>query len=226
MLKNETLETLNILIVSIVYLCNMNLRDTILMSAFDLFLKYGIKSVSMDDICKKIGISKKTVYNVISTKDELIHKVLDKHLSRDEEEVTAILTGSGNAIDGMVNISRHVIQFLKRMTPSLIHDLKKYHPGAWKIIEERHFPFIEKTIYDNIRQGQKEGLYRKDLDANILSKLYVLQSLAISDQEHFGQDAYTKTDLYKEMIKYHLHGIISDEGRKLITQQHKNFLSV
>lgn len=204
----------------------MNTKESLFLSAFDLFLKYGIKRVSMDDICRKIGISKKTCYNVIANKEELVLNVLDSHLSKDEKEILTILEQSGNAIDAMVNISKHVLKFLDKMTPSLIFDLKKYHPEAWKKIEERHFPFIENAIFDNLKRGQKEGLYRKDLNPVILSKLYVLQSIAISDPEHFSTSDFTKVNLYKEMIRYHLYGIISEEGKQLINQQHKNFFTI
>lgn len=204
----------------------MNLRESIFISAFDLFLKYGIKRVSMDDICRKTGISKKTCYNVIATKEDLVFHVLKSHLARDEQEIVAILENSSNAIDAMVNISKHVLKFLAKMTPTLIYDLKRYHPHAWEKIEERHFPFIEKMIFNNLKRGQKEGLYRKDLNAVILSKLYVLQSLSISDQQHFSPEEFSKVDLYKEMIRYHLNGIISEEGKLQIIQNHKNFFTI
>jgi AcrR family transcriptional regulator len=142
----------------------MNVKENLVSTAFDLFLKYGIKSVSMDDISRKLGISKKTIYSVINTKDELIDDVLISHLQKDKCDIKSILDQSHDAIDEMVRITRHILTFISSMTPSIIYDLKKYHPQAWNKIEKEHFSFIQQTIYNNLIRGQKEGLYRMDFD--------------------------------------------------------------
>ena len=202
----------------------MNIEDNLVSTAFDLFLKYGIKSVSMDDISRKLGISKKTIYSVINTKDELIDDVLSTHLRKDECDIKSILDESHDAIDEMVNVTKHVAIFLKQMTPSLIYDLKKYYPVFWSKIESKHFTFIESTIYANLVRGQKEGLYRQDFDPLIISKLYVLKSTSIADQDKFPSEDFDRVSLFKEMVRYHLHGIVSEKGAKLFDQQHKNIL--
>lgn len=212
--------------VSAVYICIMNLKESLLASAHDLFMKYGIKSVSMDDISKRLGVSKKTIYSCVATKDDLIASVLDKHLEKDECEIKKILSESSDAIDEMVNITRHLITFLSNMTPSIIYDLKKYHPISWGKIETSHFSFIEKTILENLNRGQNEGLYRHDINPKILSKLYVLKSTAIADHEKFPIEDFDRVSLILEVIKYHLYGIVSDKGLKIIQQKHKTFFNL
>ena len=202
----------------------MKLKDNLVSTAFELFLKYGIKSVSMDDISRKLGISKKTIYSVVNTKEELIDDVLSTHLEKDECDIQSILNQSRDAIDEMVNVTKHVAIFLKQMTPSLIYDLKKYYPVFWSKIESTHFTFIERTIYANLQRGQKEGLYRQDFDPMIISKLYVLKSTSIADQDKFPAEAFDRLTLFKEMVRYHLRGIVSEKGATLFDQQHKNFL--
>lgn len=202
----------------------MKLKDNLVSTAFELFLKYGIKSVSMDDISRKLGISKKTIYSVVNTKEELIDDVLSIHLEKDECDIQSILNQSRDAIDEMVNVTKHVAIFLKQMTPSLIYDLKKYYPVFWSKIESTHFTFIERTIYANLQRGQKEGLYRQDFDPMIISKLYVLKSTSIADQDKFPAEAFDRLTLFKEMVRYHLRGIVSEKGAKLFDLQHKNIL--
>lgn len=220
------METFKQLAVSIVYLCMMCLKDSLHTAAFELFLKYGIKSVSMDDISRKLGISKKTIYSFVATKEDLIVNILEKHLKKDEDTINDILANSRNAIDEMVNITRHVLSFLRSMTPSIIYDLKKYHPQTWEKIEGIHFSFIELTIYNNLLRGQYEEYYRADFDPRIISKLYVYKSRSIADQDKFPLDDFDRVLLFKEMIKYHLHGIVSEKGLGLIQQQHNNFLQL
>ena len=204
----------------------MNLKDTLFTAAFELFLKYGIKSVSMDDISKKLGISKKTIYTFVANKESLISNVLDKHLESDEEEILKITNKSTDAIDEMVNIRQHILTFLCDMTPSVVFDLKKYHPELWAKVEKQHFIFIENTIHNNLVRGQKEGLYRKNFDAKIVSKLYVAKSNCIVDADNFPIAAYNRVTLFKEMISYHLHGVVSPEGFQLFQQKHKTFFNL
>jgi TetR/AcrR family transcriptional regulator, cholesterol catabolism regulator len=204
----------------------MNVKDTLLNETFELFLKYGIKSVSMDDICKKLGISKKTIYQQISNKEELVSEVFGRHLEDDETQIKYILEQSVDAVDEMVKITLHVLAFLRSMKPSLLYDLKKYHSTSWEIIEKRHFSFIEVTILNNLIRGQKEGVYRKDFNPSIISKLYVNKSNCIVDEDVFPFQTFDRTLLFKETITYHLYGIVSEQGRLLLSKYQKTMSSL
>lgn len=220
------METFNLFVVSLVYLCDMNIKDSLFKAAFDLFLKYGIKSVSMDDISRKLGISKKTIYNCVADKESLITYILDKHLASDEKEILKIQSSSTDAIEEMVTISQHILAFLTDMTPSLVFDLKKYHPEQWHKIENHHFKFIENTIHNNLLRGQKEGLYRINFDAKIVSKLYVVKSNCIVDVDNFPIADFDRVRLFKQLVSYHIHGIVSPEGFQLFQQKHKTFFNL
>ena len=204
----------------------MNLKDTLFSAAFELFLKYGIKSVSMDDISRKLGISKKTIYTYVANKESLISHIVEKHIASDEKEIVKIVTKSVDAIDEMVNISQHVITFLGDMTPSLVFDLKKYHPELWDKIEKQHFQFIENTIHQNLLRGQKEGLYRSNFDPKIVSKLYVVKSNCVVDADNFPIATYNRVTLFKQLVSYHIHGIVSPTGFQLFQQKHKTFFNL
>lgn len=220
------METFKHYIVSKVYLCMMNVKDSLLNAAFELFLKYGIKSVSMDDISRKLGISKKTIYGCIANKESLISDIVENHLESDEREILKIQSRSSDAIEEMVNISQHILTFLCDMTPSLVFDLKKYHPELWNRIEKQHFKFIENTIHNNLVRGQKEGLYRTNFDAKIVSKLYVVKSNCIVDTDNFPVATFDRVTLFKQLVSYHIHGIVSPEGFQLFQQKHKTFFNL
>lgn len=204
----------------------MKVQDVLFSAAFELFLKYGIKSVSMDDISRKLGISKKTIYTYVANKESLICNIVEKHIEEDEKEIIKITGKSIDAIDEMVNISQHVLTFLCDMTPSLVFDLKKYHPELWHKIEKQHFLFIENTIHNNLIRGQKEGLYRTNFDAKIVSKLYVIKSNCIVDVDNFPIAIYDRVNLFKQLVSYHIHGIVSPEGFQLFQQKHKTFFNL
>jgi len=101
---------------------------------------------------------------------------------------------------------------LKQTKPTAIFDLKKYYGDSWKLLESLHLTFIEQVINNNLLKGIKDGLYRKNLDARIISKLYVGKSLLIADDEMFPDSEFAREKLYREFINYHIHGISTDKG--------------
>lgn len=199
----------------------MNVKDRLLSAALELFLKYGIKSVSMDDICNSMAISKKTIYHFITNKEELVSKALEKRMAMDERNIHKILANSQDAIDEMVNITQYAISMLKQMTPALIYDLKKYHPEIWKKVDKKHITFIEGVIQKNLIRGQKEGIYRTDFDPKVVARLYMSKTTSIIDDAIFSSSEFESIQLIKEMIMYHFHGIVSESGNTLLSQYQK-----
>jgi AcrR family transcriptional regulator len=163
----------------------MDIANKILFHCFDVFLRLGIKSVSMDDISRSLGISKKTLYTYYNTKNELVSATVELHINEDEKQIKKIVNSSENAIDEMVKIARHILKFLRTMSPSTMYDLHKYHYDVWRLIETKHFAFIFTIIKQNIIRGKLEGLYREEVNEEILAKLYVQQSLSISNETVF-----------------------------------------
>lgn len=200
----------------------MDLKQKILLSAFDTFLQYGIKSVSMDDLSRNLGISKKTIYNFIDNKGKLVEETLMNYLQKDQSEINDIIENSSDAIDSMVKIAKHILLFLRKMQPTLIYDLKKYYPNSWKMVEDQHFGFIYGVIKNNILRGQHEGLYLENIHADIIAKLYTAKSHAISDEKMFPLEEYQRATLFEEKIKYHMRGIVSDLGSHKLKELNLN----
>ncbi len=199
-----------------------NTKEKLIQKSMILFLKYGIKSVSMDDISRELGISKKTIYTFVDNKRELVKIVIQSLIKTEEAICKNIQKDATNALDEMLKISRHVIQFLEQMTPSFTYDLQKYYKDSWKLIQDEHFSFFENMVKKNIATGKKENLYRSNIDPEIVAKLYIGKSLLISNEDVFPNSKYDKVTLFKEMILGHLHGIASDKGLKLLKKnEHK-----
>jgi len=191
----------------------METKQKILVQTFDLIMKYGIKSVSMDDISKGIGISKKTIYQYFENKKSLIHEVIENHIIKDETDMTAIIAEAKDAIDEMLQVAKHVLIFLRSMSPSMMFDTQKYYPQIWKRVENQHFEFILSTIIKNIERGQQEGYYCLDVNSDIISKMYVRQILTLADEGVFPLSKYDRSDLYKSLVTYHVRGLLNDKGR-------------
>lgn len=187
-------------------------QQKILLESEELFLKYGVRSISMDDIAGKLGMSKKTLYNVFENKKDLINNVILNYIRREKEATEQILSNSEDAIDEILNIARHVLKFLRQMKPTTMYDLQKYYPESWRLIESLHLSYIESTINTNLKKGMKQGLYRKNMSTSIISKLYVAKTQILNDEKIFPNRDYKREELFMEFIKYHLHGIVSQLG--------------
>jgi len=183
-----------------------------------LFLSYGLKSISMDDICKKMGISKKTLYQYIPTKAKLVEKVVLHRIQEEQAAVSQIINHHYDAVEEYINIGRHIVKTLREMKPTVIYDLQKYYPNEWKKLESLQVEFMGEVIGNNISRGKEEDLYRANVDASIISKLYISKSLAIVDELIFPLQKYSKDELFKEFVRYHIYGIASKKGLKRLEQ--------
>lgn len=192
----------------------MEYREEILKKTFDLIMKYGIKSVRMDDISSSIGISKKTIYQYFENKRSLISEVVEDHIKNNEKNIVSIIAKSKNAIDEIIDIGKHILTFLKGLSPSMIYDTQKYYPKQWEKVNNQHLNFFRGIIESNIARGQREGLYYEDINPEIISRLYVNQTLAIADESIFPSNQYDRGELYKTLVTYHVRGLMTNKGRK------------
>ena len=177
-----------------------------------LFMQYGIKSLTMDDIARHLGISKKTLYQSFSDKAELVLKGILAHMNQEQDALEKINEQCENAIDEMFMISQHVSQHIQRMHPSILFDLEKYYPQAFKEFQNYQFKYIMGCISRNIEAGISQGLYRKNINIPVVAGLYVGRMDILFDQTLFPSSKYSLKDVYFEAIRYHIRGIASEKG--------------
>lgn len=199
----------------------MQLNDRILTKAEGLFMRYGIKSVSMDDIARELGISKKTLYQAVENKKDLLMQVFQNHVQCEKEELEKIRNDAADAINEMITMTNYVIPMLRQMSPTILYDMQKYYRDIWQMMESFHQKEIYKEIKKNIEWGIKEGIYREDLNPDIIAKMYVGKTMIIVDEDVFPLKNYNKENLFKEYMKYHIRGIASPKGIKLLEKHLK-----
>jgi AcrR family transcriptional regulator len=188
------------------------LDNTWLERVEDLFLRYGIKSITMDDVAGDLGISKKTLYQIVESKDELVIKVLEHHIAREKSMCINMSSTSPNAIEEIFIVMETNSQELSQMKTNIINDLQKYHRKAWILIRKFHYDFVFKVIRENLRRGRSEGLYREDFDIDILAKLHLATAFNLFDPHLFPEGSTSKVVLFKEYMMHYLHGIVSAKG--------------
>ena len=190
--------------------------DTILQKAKNIFMRYGLRSVTMDDVCREMGISKKTLYQFVSDKSDLVKKSIEHEIAVDKSNVCKIHDMNLNAIEEMLQINITVGEKLKNLHPSLMFEMQKYYPAAWAVMSQYREGFIVKVILENIKKGQSEGLYRTDIHPEIISKLYATKVELLADPSMAGVVNFTPLQLFEENIKYHIRGISNNKGQELL----------
>ena len=190
----------------------MEVKNKILAKSEELFLKYGLKSVTMDDLAKQLGVSKKTLYQFVDNKADLIQQIIDAHIESEKALMVQLQQDSEDAVEEMIAIARYAIKEVKKLTPTLIYDLQKYYQDTWQLIQNLHSVHTYSIIKNNIERGIEQGVYRPDINADIIAKIYVLSTLAVIEETTFPLKEYNKEQLFIEFIKYHLQGITSERG--------------
>lgn len=191
-------------------------KEEIIVRTLDLFSKRGVKSLNMGDISSLQHISKKTLYNHFNDKNDLVCSCMSFELERTSKEVETITQKGLNAIDVSYEISQFVINQLTNMNPTLFIELEAFHPEALLLFEDHQQDCIGKTIYENMEKGMEEGLYRADLNIEIVTSIYMTLMYNLLSARLVNTRNFSFSEIYMEFFKYHIHGISSEKGQKYL----------
>lgn len=206
----------------IIFAAQMEKENRIVKGALDLFFRMGVKSVNMDDVAKHLGISKKTLYQHVSNKEELVEKSFAHHQCCVRDMITSICQKHDNAIDEVFEIDRGVCQTMKSSHPSLLMNLKRYYPKVWSFMDELKKKHIHQVVRRNLENGIAQDLYRADINIDIIAKFMMSRVDAIVDAETFPLTEYDFQQLLNENRVYHIRGIASPKGIKYLEQKLNN----
>ena len=151
----------------------MESKQNVLTKIEMLFFRYGVKSVTMDDISHHLGISKKTLYQYVDNKRDLIQQIFQKTINEEVLAIDQIVIDAKDAVEEILGSAVYITQQLRQISPQTLYDLQKYYRKSWQMMETYHKNYIQSIIKNNITRGINEGFYRKEIDADIISKLYV-----------------------------------------------------
>lgn len=185
----------------------------------ELFFKYGVRSVSMDDICRDLGISKKKLYQLFSSKNELVEKLLE--LERQNFEIifdTHSFEGV-NAIDILLTVSLELGERFRDISPSMTFDLKKYYPDIYHNHIDERINFIFKKIQINLEKGINQGVYRDDLSVELVARLYIRRLIDLHNPEFFPADKFSFNTLFDAMFDNFIRGIANPKGIEYYEKQ-------
>lgn len=196
----------------------MEIKDRIKQKADELFRRYGIRSITMDEIANQLGISKKTIYQSFADKDELVDEVITDLLLFNKERCNKDRFNADNAIQEVFLAMEMVDEMFENMNPTILYDLERNHPQTFKKFQHHKHSFLFMVIKENIERGKKEELYRADINTDVVTKIRLETIMLPFDQEIFPKNKFNLVDLEQQMIEYYLFGIATIKGYKLITK--------
>lgn len=187
-------------------------------TALRLFRTYGIKSITMQDIARECGISKKTVYEHFADKSELVDSFTEFITDTQCTNLKAACAEGHDAVEELVLSLKQTETLVKSINPILLFELEKYHPTAWKKITDFKQQFIAQTIKNNLERGIREGLYRSNIRINIIVHLRLMQLDSAFNPLHFPATEFDIHEVMYEVTEHYIHGIATPEGHRLAEQ--------
>ncbi|MEK7254082.1 MAG: TetR/AcrR family transcriptional regulator [Bacteroidota bacterium] len=193
----------------------MDIRDEIINRSERLFLRLGVRSVSMDDISSQLGISKKTLYQHFENKDALVEAVISTHSERKQCTIEQLCGRAKDALDEIRQIGAFITASIEDASPSALYDLQKYYRKSWELLTDKRDERVAVCIRRNIERGIAEGLYRSDLQPEIIAKLYARLTQAIIElMADVSAAKFSRQQMIWELHNYHIHGIANVKGLK------------
>jgi len=194
----------------------MEIKDRILHHAQTLFMRNGIKSVSMDDIAADLAMSKKTLYKTFTNKDEMVFAVMQQHLTATQGECEQLKRHATSAIDELFRMMDWMRRQFAEVHPSIFYDMQKFHPATWQLwVRHKHEYILAQTV-DNLRWGIAEELYRPELDVEVLARLRLAQIELAFNTDVFPARQFEVARLQQTILEHFMLGVATLKGHKLI----------
>ena len=196
----------------------MEPKGRIVQGAQELFFKYGIKSVTMDDIAKHLAISKKTIYLYFEDKNEIVETLISQLMKTNELEFKQIATDAPNVIVEVFAMMKKMGAMFSQMNPNLFYDIQKYHPKSWNMFKKFKEDCIERIVEESVKRGIEQGLVRDDINTKIMARLRMEEVEMGFNPEAFPPNKFKIVDVQLALLDHFLHGICTIKGHKLINK--------
>lgn len=194
----------------------MEIKENIIGTAEELFLKYGFRRVTMDDIAREMAISKKTIYQYFKDKNEIVCCVTEQYLKKENKEIEALEAESENVIEYLVKLSKQLRKHISVVHPAAMDDLKKYFPQGWKIFTHYKQEYFLTSMIKILKKGMEEGYFRKNMNPEVLGIMRMEQIQLSFDQNLYPRSRFEFAEVQMELLRHFISGILTEKGRELL----------
>jgi len=194
----------------------MEMKERILTKAEELFCRYGVKSITMDEIANQLGISKKTIYLSFTDKDELVFEVFQAYMNESKQHCLQDRQVADNAVHEIFLAMDMTDGLLKALNASILFDLEKYHPETYNKFKAFKYEFLYNVISENLQRGIQEEVFRANLNVDIITRMRLGTVMLAMNMEIFPPGKFKLAEVEHEIIMHYLYGIATAKGIKLI----------
>ena len=194
------------------------MKDRIKQKAHDLFMQYGVRSITMDEIALQMGASKKTIYQFFADKDELVEAVIIDMLNQNQVKCNQDRNGAKDAVHEVFLAIDMMQEMFQDMNPIVLYELERYYPKAFEKFKQHKFLFLYKVMQENIERGITEELYRIDIDVEVHVKARLESMMMPFNQLIFPKSKFSLIKVETELTIHFIYGLATIKGHKLITK--------
>ncbi len=201
-----------------VLLLSLFMKEKIIQKSAEMFINLGFKSVTMDDIANEMGISKKTIYAHFKNKTQLVKETVLTVFHTISCGIDHIRSLDKNPIEELYEIKKFAMLQLKNEKASPQYQLQKYYPEIYAMMKQMKFENMNECTLDNLKRGVEGGYYRKNINIDFISRLYFLALSEINNENLFPPQQFPKIMVMEDYLEYHLRGIVTAKGQKILNQ--------
>jgi TetR/AcrR family transcriptional regulator, cholesterol catabolism regulator len=194
----------------------METKNRILVKSHEQFNRFGIRSVSMDDIAAALGMSKKTLYQHFSDKEELVCACFSQVMEHNQHQCLSDQQRAENPIHELFLAFDMTQEMFANMNPVVIYEMEKYHPSAYKKFQEFKYGFLYKVISNNLERGIREELYRPDIDVDVITRYRIESVMLAFNASIFPNNRTHLIHIEQQLFEQFLYGLATTKGQKLI----------
>jgi AcrR family transcriptional regulator len=193
-------------------------KNRILTTAREQFYHFGIKRITMDDIARTTGMSKKTIYQEYADKNAMLMDLATIDLANHTKKIQTIEKSAANAVDEIVQTMKFMSETFSHINPVMFYDLQRYYGDVWKHYENFKLKCVGETVHKNLQRGIREELYRGDINIKILTQLRIMEMDLALNPDFYQQHKFDYIKVQLELIRHYLYGIATLKGHKLISK--------
>ncbi|MCI4667800.1 MAG: TetR/AcrR family transcriptional regulator [Bacteroidia bacterium] len=197
----------------------MELPQRIIEQASALFKRFGVRGVTMDDIAGKLGISKKTIYQYFANKATMLESVAKDYFEEEKAHFEEISKQSSDAVDEILRILHWSIKSFENLSPTLIIEVQKFYPKTWELIEKFQKEYLLGKIRQNLSWGVNEGLFRQEINIELVSQIRLIQILNLVNPMNFPAQNFNPKEIQTVSVDLYLHSVLSPKGLQLYQQR-------
>jgi AcrR family transcriptional regulator len=194
-------------------------RQRILEIAMAQFARFGVRTITMEDLARQAGISKKTIYQEFEDKKDLVKAVFAAILEQDRKRLAFILEQGDGVIEHLVQTSKMMRERLTSINPLVILEVQKYFPEAWNLFESFKQETIQQDLIKVLERGKELGYFRPEIDSKVLARVRLAQVTSAFDPKNFAEPDYNLVEEQMIVLDHFLHGIFTEKGRQAYLTQ-------